>query len=446
VPPRNLLLVGLAASLTAAAALWYFRDTPRVDARTNQAAQPRLSISGKNEPDRAGSSARSSRQSEATRAPWRALPLGFERNQRIEREGFEVASHDLRGVWERLEALSDPAERALFLRGMFFAIAAGEPRDAVAAIKKVANGDERALAMQTVANAWRGGVPAGTSINRRQPVPLSNAAQMGMSLLDGTPARAELALLWADELLSDPAERVALLGAAAAAFTLKNPERVTAIASAIHDDGSKEIFRYQFAEALRSVAGETAWSNLHALPADDLRKIAERSILNAWAQSDPRDAAAAIANLPPGDERTRAINIVAESWALHDTAAAFAWASTMETEERASAEEAIRHSAPIGIGAALDVSDDGYPVIRELLPGGAAERSALIPQGSKILSVVEPDGQTVNLHGMELGRIAGKLRGARGTPVTMLVQSPGNDQPRTVTVVREQIIHKTARE
>ena len=69
----------------------------------------------------------------------------------------------------------------------------------------------------------------------------------------------------------------------------------------------------------------------------------------------------------------------------------------------------------------------------------------MIPAGSKIVAVLDGQGQAVETHGRDLGQTISQLRGAKGTAVTMLVQMPGDSQPRRVTIVREQIIHKTAK-
>jgi hypothetical protein len=193
------------------------------------------------------------------------------------------------------------------------------------------------------------------------------------------------------------------------------------------------------------LAGDAAWASTQSLPAGDLRNVAQSTILREWAAADPTAAAAAIASLPDADDRTRAIAVLAEAWGARDTVAAFAWATTMDAENRAAAEEAIRRSAPVGIGAVIATSEDGYPVIRELLPGGAAERTASIPPGSKNIALVDANGQTVNTHGLELSKVISQLRGPKGAPVTILVQPPDTGEQRKVTIVREQIIHKTAK-
>jgi hypothetical protein len=436
----------LAAAFAVVAAIWYFRaDVRGLEAARAANAQH---VSAKS----AAAAAPTARPAPAfsqitgTRAAWASLPRGIERNQRIERDAYEIASHDLEIAWEKLALLEDPAERAIFLRGMFVAIAARAPRDAIASLKKVARGDERNLAMETMANAWRGGVPfSSPSFRAGDAGRMTNAARLGLSLLDGTVGRAELALIWTQELVTEPADRAALFGAAAAAFTLKEPERVAAMSASLPDDASREIFRDEFAWSLRMLAGDAAWASTQSLPAGDLRNVAQSTILREWAAADPTAAAAAIASLPDADDRTRAIAVLAEAWGARDTVAAFAWATTMDAENRAAAEEAIRRSAPVGIGAVIATSEDGYPVIRELLPGGAAERTASIPPGSKIIALVDANGQTVNTHGLELSKVISQLRGPKGAPVTILVQPPDTGEQRKVTIVREQIIHKTAK-
>jgi len=437
-------LITVAAVFAAAAAFWYLQSASRSH-ESSSTAVLRFGPPGEAIVANATASKAPRPEQTAARAAWSDLPLGFERNQRIERDGYEIASHDLSAAWEKLGLLEDPAERAGFLRGMFVAIAARAPREAMASIKKVDNADERNLAMETVANAWRGGVPASSSAMRGELVHASDPARLGLSLLNGSIGRAELALVWAEELVTVPAERAALLGAATAAFTLKDSARVAAVSASLPDDASREIFRDQFAQALRFVAGDAAWSSAQSLPPGDLRNAAQSSILRAWSASDPEAAASAIATLPDNDERTYAVAVLAESWAARDTESALAWAASLDPENRAAAEEAIGHSAPVGIGAVIAMSDDGYPLVRELLAGGAAERAAVIPTGSKIVAVLDGQGQAVETHGRDLGQTISQLRGAKGTAVTMLVQAPGESQPRRVTIVREQIIHKTAK-
>ncbi|HWB06811.1 MAG TPA: hypothetical protein VG796_27550 [Verrucomicrobiales bacterium] len=62
------------------------------------------------------------------------------------------------------------------------------------------------------------------------------------------------------------------------------------------------------------------------------------SVMHAWAERDPAGAAAATAQLPIGQMRTRALNGLMERWAVSDYGAASAWASSLKSpQERASA-------------------------------------------------------------------------------------------------------------
>ncbi|MGF1484577.1 MAG: carboxy terminal-processing peptidase [Opitutales bacterium] len=95
----------------------------------------------------------------------------------------------------------------------------------------------------------------------------------------------------------------------------------------------------------------------------------------------------------------------------------------------------------VGIGAIL--SDiDGYCTIRELLPGGPAERSRNLDPEDKIVGVAQGhDGEMVDVIGMKLRKVVKMIRGPKGTIVRLLIR-PGEGDPserREVLLVRDQI-------
>jgi len=384
---------------------------------------------------------RSSVESRQAPQSWSSLPRGFHRNQQIERDAYELGSRDMNAAWQQLQNIEDPADRAAFIRGFFAADARLPAGEAVAWINKFEDRSERSLAMQTVAAAWRGGVPA--RMETRRGMALNEEASLGMSLIDGSTARAELALAWAEGLVRQGPERAALLGAVAAALTLKDPARAVALAETTKDNHDGEIFRAAYADALREVAGESAWRQAGQLPPGRLRGVAQRSILATWGRADPARAIAVLDELTSGEERNGAIATIAEAWAGEDTEAALAWAATMQGQQHDIAAEAINRIAPVGIGAVLD-SADGYPVIRDLVPGGPADRSNLIPRGSVITAITDANGVAVSTKGMELNEFVGKARGRQGTTVTLFVQAPGTTSSQPVMIMRQQLIHKTA--
>ena len=184
---------------------------------------------------------------------------------------------------------------------------------------------------------------------------------------------------------------------------------------------------------------DQAWEAARQLPEGDLRNAAQTEILIAWAGKDPAAASNALAAFPAGSERSAGISVLAEFWAARDTSAALAWAGTLPAEDRVHAETGISRAAPVGIGAVLDMRD-GFPVVRELLAGGPAGRSGKIPAGSVITAISDGAGNLLNTHNMELSKLVEKVRGPRGTQLTVFIQPPGADQATPVELIRDQIL------
>ncbi len=95
----------------------------------------------------------------------------------------------------------------------------------------------------------------------------------------------------------------------------------------------------------------------------------------------------------------------------------------------------------VGIGAIL--SDiDGYCTIRELLPGGPAERSRQLDPEDKIVGVAQGrDGEMVDVIGMKLRKVVKMIRGPKGTIVRLSIRPAKGDpsERREVLLVRDQI-------
>lgn len=100
---------------------------------------------------------------------------------------------------------------------------------------------------------------------------------------------------------------------------------------------------------------------------------------------------------------------------------------------------AMRNSL-VGIGAILS-DEEGYCTIRELLPGGPAERSKLLQPEDKIVGVAQREGEFTDVIGMKLRKIVKMIRGKKGTTVRLLIR-PGDGDPgdrEVVTLVRDEI-------
>ncbi len=102
--------------------------------------------------------------------------------------------------------------------------------------------------------------------------------------------------------------------------------------------------------------------------------------------------------------------------------------------------EIMMRNSLCGIGAVL-TTEDGYCTIREIMPGSPVERSGKFSVGDRIVAVA-PDGNATamtDVVGMRLNRIVRMLRGEKGVPVTLLVES-GNDHSRqVVTLTRDEV-------
>jgi carboxyl-terminal processing protease len=93
-----------------------------------------------------------------------------------------------------------------------------------------------------------------------------------------------------------------------------------------------------------------------------------------------------------------------------------------------------------GIGAQLQASDDGYTVVKKLIPGGAAAKDGHLKVEDKIIGVGQNgDGEVVDIVDMKLNDVVKLIRGKPGTTVRLEV-IPADGSPRKVyKIAREKI-------
>lgn len=93
-----------------------------------------------------------------------------------------------------------------------------------------------------------------------------------------------------------------------------------------------------------------------------------------------------------------------------------------------------------GIGATLS-SQDGFTVVEQLVPGGAAAKSGQIEPQDKIIAVGQAKGPMENVIDMDLKEVVKKIRGNKGTPVRLtILRKTGDSKKRfDVTLVREKV-------
>ena len=160
--------------------------------------------------------------------------------------------------------------------------------------------------------------------------------------------------------------------------------------------------------------------------------------------SDPAAAFALSQQLPEADRRSFSDAIFA-NWASRDTDAALKWAEQFpDPAERDAAIQAIRTSAPVGIGTVLS-TDGSYPVIQNLVPDMPAARSGQLKSGDRIVAIAQAGGGFMDLNEVPLQSVVEAIRGAPNTMLQLKVISAGaapNTPPRTVIIVRDQIKFK----
>jgi carboxyl-terminal processing protease len=94
-----------------------------------------------------------------------------------------------------------------------------------------------------------------------------------------------------------------------------------------------------------------------------------------------------------------------------------------------------------GIGATLQ-SEDGYTVIRNVVPGSPAKKSKQIEVGDKIVAVAQgDDGEWVDVVDEKLKRVVEQIRGPKGTKVRLTMIPAGGDGSarKLVTLVRDEV-------
>jgi len=95
----------------------------------------------------------------------------------------------------------------------------------------------------------------------------------------------------------------------------------------------------------------------------------------------------------------------------------------------------------VGIGALLS-QEDGYCVVKELIPGGPASLSKQLDPNDKIVGVAQGNEESVDVIGMSLRKIVNQIRGDKGSEVRLTIL-PGDAVDSSVrhelTLVRDVV-------
>lgn len=92
-----------------------------------------------------------------------------------------------------------------------------------------------------------------------------------------------------------------------------------------------------------------------------------------------------------------------------------------------------------GIGAALQ-AEDGYTVVKEIIPGGAADKQGGLKAGDKIVGVAQgPDAEFEDVVDLKLGDVVKLIRGKKGTVVRLQVIPAESTDRKVVEITRAKI-------
>jgi len=92
-----------------------------------------------------------------------------------------------------------------------------------------------------------------------------------------------------------------------------------------------------------------------------------------------------------------------------------------------------------GIGASLR-SMDGYTVVQNIIPGGAADKAGALKPEDKIVGVGEgAAGPIEDIVDMKLNDVVKKIRGKRGTVVRLEIDPADNSGRKTIAITRDRI-------
>jgi len=96
------------------------------------------------------------------------------------------------------------------------------------------------------------------------------------------------------------------------------------------------------------------------------------------------------------------------------------------------------HLSLEGIGASLQ-SENGYAVVKEVVPGMAADKDGRLQPEDKIIGIQNEDGSETDLVEKKLSDVVRFIRGPRGTKVRLIVQPTGTKDRKIYELTRQKI-------
>ena len=91
-----------------------------------------------------------------------------------------------------------------------------------------------------------------------------------------------------------------------------------------------------------------------------------------------------------------------------------------------------------GIGASL-MSEGGYAVVKELIPGGPADKDGRIQPEDKILGIQKDDGTEADFVEKRLRDVVRQIRGEANTHVRLIIQPHDSKEKKVYDIVRQKV-------
>ncbi|MEC8209284.1 MAG: carboxy terminal-processing peptidase [Verrucomicrobiota bacterium] len=184
-------------------------------------------------------------------------------------------------------------------------------------------------------------------------------------------------------------------------------------------DLSKDEEDFDPTELLRLVEDKAFYAETVDAAREKIRRRYERNLNHTIAREAP-------------EVQESFINAMTQLFDPHST---FLSSDTLE-----SFNSAVQNSF-VGIGALLE-DDDGICTIKEILPGGPAERSRLLKAEDQILGVAQGSEEFEDVVDMQLRYIVRKIKGKKGTTVRLLIRPGEASDPsvrKIVPIVRGEV-------
>lgn len=96
------------------------------------------------------------------------------------------------------------------------------------------------------------------------------------------------------------------------------------------------------------------------------------------------------------------------------------------------------HLSLEGIGASL-MMEDGYPVVKEIVPAAAADKDGRLQPEDKIVGIMDENGERVDFVEKKLSDVVRKIRGPAGTKVSLIVQPSDSKGEKIYELTRARV-------